>query len=163
MRPTMRRTVSLLAPLLVLAARPLAAQADAEWKARAIAGMMTYRAAVLGDTATRFDACSVARQLGVEAADLGRHLAEPAAGLLGPCLAVSERSMHRVVLVDSLTRGPDGEITAYATVVLGEWVHREDYSFVNDASRPRVAVREVRLWGAVQSYPRRPPRGTGGN
>jgi hypothetical protein len=139
---------------------PLAAQPESEWNAKAISSVMSYRAAVLGDTATKFDACTVAQQVGAEAEEIAAKFAQPVRGMLVlPCVPVAEHGARRVVLVDSVARSEGGMAKVYITVVLGEWIHREDYSLVLHASDPPImAVREVRLWGALQSYPRRPPR-----
>jgi hypothetical protein len=152
---TKMRRAALLTAVLLLVGNPLAAQSEKEWEAEALFSIMVYRMSVLGDTATKFDGCSLARVLEVEPEHVGAALPEGVRGMIAPCPGVAERGTRNVVLVDSLRRDQNTEGKAYVTIVLGEWVHREDYSFVPG---PRVAVREVRLWGAVQSYPRRPRR-----
>jgi hypothetical protein len=151
----MRRAAASLIAVLLLVAPPLAAQSEKDWKAQALVSIMAYRMSVLGDTATKFDGCSVARVLEVDAENVAEDLPETVQGMIAPCPAAAERGIRRVVLVDSLRREQGAEGRAHITIVLGEWVHREDYFLVPG---PRVAVREVRLWGAVQSYPRRPRR-----
>jgi hypothetical protein len=151
----MRHAAALVIAVLLLVGGPLAAQSEKDWKAQALVSIMTYRMSVLGDTATKFDGCSVARVLEVEPETATAALPETVRGLIASCPSVTERSTRKLVLVDSLTRVQDATGKAYVTIVRGEWVHREDYSFVPG---PRVAVGEVRVWGAVQSYPRRPPR-----
>jgi hypothetical protein len=151
----MRRAAAPLIAVLLLVGTPLAAQSEKDWKAQALVSIMAYRMSVLGDTAAKFDGCSLARVLEVEPENVAADLPEAVRGMIAPCPAVAERSFRKVVLVDSLTREQNAEGKAYVTIVLGEWVHREDYFLVQG---PRAAVREVRLWGAVQSYPRRPQR-----
>ncbi|WP_420125737.1 hypothetical protein [Longimicrobium sp.] len=151
----MTRAATLLIAVLLLVRSPLAAQSETSWKAEALASIMAYRMSVLGDTATKFDGCSVARVLEVAPEHVVADFPEAVRALIAPCPSVAERSTRKVVLVDSLTREQDATVKGYLTIVRGEWVHREDYFFVLG---PRVAVREVRVWGAVQSYPRRPPR-----
>jgi hypothetical protein len=160
MYSTVRPTLAAVAVCLLAASPSLAAQSEAEWKGQAISSVIGYRTAVLGDTATRFDGCAVAQQLGVDPGEVAAKLAQPARGMLVlPCVPVAERGTRKVVLVDSVARGEGGMVKAYITVVIGEWVHREDYSLVlHTSDPPMMAVREVRLWGALQSYPRRPPR-----
>jgi hypothetical protein len=151
----MTRAAALLIAVLLVVGGPLAAQSEKNWKAQALASIMAYRMSVLGDTAAKFDGCSVARVLEVAPEHVAADLPEAVRPLIAPCPSVAERSTRNVVLVDSLTREQDATVKGYVTIARGEWVHREDYLFVEG---PRVAVREVRVWGAVQSYPRRPPR-----
>jgi hypothetical protein len=151
----MRRTAAFLIAILMLVGNPLAAQSENDWKTQALFSIITYRMSVLGDTVAKFDGCSLARALEAEPENVAAPLPEAVRGMIAPCSAVAERGTRKVVQVDSLRHGPNADGTAYVTVVLGEWVHREDYFFVPG---PRAAVREVRLWGAIQSYPRRPRR-----
>jgi hypothetical protein len=151
----MKPATALLIAALLFVGSPLAAQSDDDWKAQALGSVMVYRMSVLGDTVAKFDSCSLARVLEVEPENVAADLPEALSGLIAPCPAVAERGIRKVVLVDTLARDPGTEGKVYVTVVLGEWVHREDYFLV---PAPRAAVREVRLWGAVQSYPRRPRR-----
>lgn len=153
----------LLAPILLLWSPGVAGQSVANWKQQAINTVMDYRSSVLGDTVAKFDGCSVARELGAAPEDVVAIFAEPVRGMLAAdCVAAAERGARKVVLVDSVTRHGDDVVRAYVTVVVGEWVHREDYALVIHTSEPPLmAVREVRVWGAVQSYPRRPPRNAG--
>ena len=152
MHPQMTRAPFLLVPLLLLVGHlPLAAQ---EWKANAISSVMHYRASVLGDTTAKFDGCRVGQHLGADAAR--PLIAEPVRRMLGPCDPSGDRYTVRV---DSLSRAATdvGNVMVYLTVIRGEWVHREDFALVPHTGGWLMGVREARLWGAVQSYPRRPP------
>jgi hypothetical protein len=147
-----------LLPLLLLSGwPPLHAQDAQDWKARAISSVMDYRASVLGDTAAKFDGCTVVRHLG-DTAPFTPQIAEPVRWMLKPCEGARDR---HTVLVDSLARREAGDVMVYLTVIRGEWIHREDYALVfHDSPGSFMAVREARLWGAVQSYPRRPTPGS---
>lgn len=150
---TQRFTLVLLS---LLGSFPLHAQHGEDWRAKAISGVMHYRAVVLGDTAARFDECRVARHLD-GTGPVAPRIAEPVRWMLQSCDTPGDRYNVRV---DSLVRRSEGEVMLYVTVVRGEWVHREDYAMVpHDGPGPLMGVREVRLWGAVQSYPRRPTPG----
>lgn len=152
-----QRTLLSVLLLLLSGSSPLHAQDAQDWKARAISSVMDYRASVLGDTTAKFDGCTVARHLG-DAEPCAPTVAEPVRWMLKPCEAARDR---HTVRVDSLARRNGGDVMVYLTVVRGEWIHREDYSLVpHDSPGPFMAVREARLWGAVQSYPRRPVSGT---
>jgi hypothetical protein len=142
-----------LSALLLLLPTPLHAQDAENWQARAVSTIMHYRSAVIGDTVAKFDECGIARHLGDEA-PVAPRLAEPVRWMLRPC----QPARHpNTVRLDSLARRGDADVMVYVTVTRGEWVHREDYALVtHDSPRPLMGVREVRLWGAVQSYPRRP-------
>lgn len=154
---TLARLAALL--LLVLGAHPLQAQGADDWAARAIGSVVHYRASVLGDTTARFDGCSVARQLG-DTARVPARIAEPARRMVDPCAPRERIAGGRyAVVVDSLARrGP--EVMVYLTVVRGEWIHREDYALIPHETGAFMGVREARLWGTLQVYPRRPGRGT---
>lgn len=142
----------LVALLLLVLFCPCTLSAQ-EWKARAISGVMHYRAAVLGDTTAKFDGCRVAQHLG--AAEAAAAIAEPVRGILRPCGEAARAADRDEVRVDSLTAREGGGARVYLTVIRGEWVHREDFT-LGHSSGPMMAVNEVRLWGAVQAYPRRP-------
>jgi hypothetical protein len=148
-----QRTLMVALLLLLFGRHPIHAQDGQDWKASAISSVMDYRASVLGDTTAKFDGCRIGRHLD-DRSPLPVGIAEPVRGMLQPCGAPRGRYS---VAVDSLARRADGSVMAYVTVVRAEWVHREDYTLVpHDSPGPFMGVREVRLWGAVQAYPRRP-------
>lgn len=152
------RTPMRLLPAAVLAAsaicNPLGAQtAVSDEAARAIGAVMNYRRYFLDDPLA-FDACKVREALGGNANTLAVQLR----GMLDDVAASCPRATTRprnVVLIDSV-RLADSVARVYATVIRGELIHREIYSLDPRTSAPMMSVREVRLWGAVQAYPRRP-------
>lgn len=151
------RTLLLVLLLLLVGSSPLHTQDTQDWKARAISSVIDYRASVLGDTTAKFDGCTVARHMG-DAEPCAPMVAEPVRWMLKPCEATRDR---HTALVDSLARREAGDVMVYLTVIRGEWIHREDYTLVpHDSPGPFMAVLEARLWGAVQSYPRRPTPGS---
>lgn len=84
MHTRMRRAAALLIAVLLLAGSPLAAQSETDWKVQALASIMGYRTSVPGDTAAKFDACSVARVLEVEPEHVAADLPEGVRGLIAP-------------------------------------------------------------------------------
>lgn len=155
-----------LAVALSLASLPLpvgkvAAQAT---PGPALSAVMTYRLTFLGDS-TRFDACTVARQMG-NVRDVAALIDAPVRRLLDgppePCPRAREPGRSATVLVDSIVAS-DSVTHVHLTVIRGENVHREDYTVVRRGNGEFRGVREVRLWGAAQAYPgRRPAAGGSG-
>ena len=129
--------------------------------ARILNAVIRYRTAWLADS-TPFDACSVA-QWAAPGAELLRGVPHPERVLLGVpgdgCegrrLSPAAQAARHVVVVDSVAVS-DSAATVRVSVRHGEYAHFETFSLVAHSGDAVWAVREVRLWGAIQSSP--PPR-----
>ena len=149
--------------VLLTTASSLGAQeaARASPHARILNAVIRYRTAWLADY-TPFDACSVAQWAG-PAAELLRGvphaervlLGAPGDGCTARRVSPAAQAARHVVVVDSVAVS-DSAATVRVSVRHGEYAHYETFSLAAHPADAAWAVREVRLWGAVQSSP--PPR-----
>jgi hypothetical protein len=126
-----------------------------------VSTVIRYRTAWLADSA-RFDACSVSAWTGGD----GLGIANAERVLLGradnDCVrgrvsTVAQLAGH-VVVVDSVAI-TDSIARVRLTVRHGEYTHHETFILVPHVGSVSWGVRDVNLWGAMQSSrPRRPAR-----
>jgi hypothetical protein len=154
-----RRAAILVGLLHLVVGIPATGQEPHDWRVDALRAVVNYRTTYLGDTLAKLDLCRFGAQHGGEGAELRARLAEYAEGMLWDCDSPADRAPsgnRHLVYVDSVARRDAGDVFVRVTVSRGEYVHREDFSLVPHQPGFPMGVREVRLWGAGQAYPRRP-------
>jgi hypothetical protein len=159
----LRHSIALCCISLALGAAGVHAQSSTQKRvpAAVLDAVIRYRRAWLADS-TRFDACSVWEWTG-GGTNLSPGGADPARVLLVPegngCVrgrvSTVAQAARRVVVVDSAAVDSVARVTV--TVRHGEYTHRETFSLVPHRAGATWGVRDVKLWGAIQSSP--PPRG----
>lgn len=163
MRATLTtKVIVALTVMSALAGTPSSAVAQPQIRAadeasRAVSTVMDYRRTYLDD-ALPFDACTVRRVLGGGGENFVARLVSHVRGMLDDPQTPCPRQFTQgrsVVLVDSV-QVADSIAHVYLTVLRGELVHRETYLLNPASTAVYMGVREVKLWGAVQAYPRRP-------
>jgi hypothetical protein len=115
--------------------------------------VIRYRSAWMADSA-RFEACSVSRWTNGRVANASRVLLEGAAN--EPCVprrvSPAAQAARHVVVVDSVA-ATDSVARVLITVRHGEYTHRETFRLTPHRAGGTWGVRDVTLWGAVQSSP----------
>ncbi len=163
LRLELRLAIALCCAALAIGSVGVHAQRPAQQRVPAVVldAVIRYRRAWLADS-TRFDACSVWEWTGGGAVSAG--VANPARVLLVPegngCargrVSMAAQAARHVVVVDSAAVS-DSVARVTVTVRHGEYTHRETFSLVPHRGGTAWGVRDVKLWGAIQSSP--PPRG----
>jgi hypothetical protein len=146
------RCTAVVAAALVSVLTAHAAVAQDFNPAAAISAVMAYRLTYLADS-TPFDGCTVARQLGGARPDSRldtavRHLLDSTSE---PCPRPRQPGRSHVVLVDSVAAA--GSVAhVHLTVLRDGYLHREDFTVRRLGTGEFRGVREVRIWGARESY-----------